>query len=63
MSWKSKLALQKKKKKKRLDNVHRFNIALMSKKHKNSDLVYTSFDFSKFNIIDEKFSELSDYTK
>ena len=35
----------------------------MNKKHENSDLACKHFNFNNFNIGDEEFNKLSDYTK
>ena len=34
----------------RLDKVYGFDNTVMDKNHENSDLVYSSFNFDKFNI-------------
>ena len=46
-----------------LGKVYGFNKTVANKQRENSDLVYNNFNFKKFNISDEAFSELSDDTK
>ena len=42
---------------------HGFNKTVMNKKRDNSEMVYNNFNFSKFNITDKEFDELSADTK
>ena len=43
--------------------VHGFNKKVMKKERDNSEMVYNNFNFSKFNITDKEFDELSADTK